>query len=395
MSYDYNFPESMRIAEINNNRKVGTVARKFIQSGNNVASFGNAEFPLGSPAMGGYAPSGGGIGKKLRATKHGVTRLATDPVGFTKILVGAPVTSSNFQGDPSDPFGGKIHLGRALKKVGKQAVAVAAPIATKVATKYLEKAIEDMMKSEAEGAAAGAGMAGGKKGFKSFAKKIVSHPATKAMTQEALKIVIPIARNVAKQLMEEAVKSMMEGGEPEPAPAGGKGVFKKIGKSLGKVATNVGVGVGSNYIAAALMNPAVDEALLTGAVVGTEVVAEGAGKYSNKIRSVTSQMPGGRGRGRPRKMTGGAIMMMPDGSYRAVGSDAQGMMPRPRRIGGRLALGADPRTWSPTGGGLAKTVGRTKSAAGGGRGAIVSKIMRERGVSMPQASSIVKAEGLY
>ena len=376
MSYDYNFPESLRIAEINNNRKVGTIDRRFIQSGNNITSFGNADFPLGSPAMGGYAPSGGrkgiGIKKIAKGTSSGVKMLATDPVGFTKVLVGPPVTSSNYKGDPNNPFGGKVKVGKAFKSIGKKAVSVAAPIVTKAATKALEKALTDMMKSAAEEEAAGAGMSGGKKGFKSFAKSVISHPATKAMTQEAMKIVVPIAKDVAKKMMKEAIQSMMEGGEPSPAGGkkGLKGTFKKIGK-------DVATGVATNVIADALMNPAVDAALLDGTVMGAEVVAEGAGRYSNKIRSVTTKVPGGRGRGRPRKMVGGAIMLNPDGSTTASGSD-------------RRRMGADPRTYTP----MPRKIGGAKSG-GASRQSIVSKIMKERGCSLPQASSIVKAEGLY
>jgi chemotaxis receptor (MCP) glutamine deamidase CheD len=383
MSYDYNFPESLRIAEINNNRKVGTRDRRFIQSGNNVASgFARAEpYPLGSPAMGGMAMSGGGAGKKLKAIKHGLKQSVTDPVGFTKVLVGPPVTSSNFKGDPSDPFGGKVNVGRALKKVGSKAVKVAAPIVTKAATKALEKALTDMMKSSAEEEAMGAGIVGGKKGFKAFAKKVVSSPATKAMTQEAMKIVIPIAKDVAKKMMKEAIQSMMEGGDE--APAGGK---VRIGRALKKVGKDVATGVATNVIADALMNPAVDSAILDGTIMGAEVAAEGAGRYSNAIRSVTTKVP--RGRGRPRKMarsmsmsggidTGGA--MLPYGAH-------------PMRQVGGLALGSNPATYTPRA--VQRAVVGVKSG-GASRQAIVKKIMKERGVSLPQASSIVKSEGLY
>lgn len=385
MSYDYNFPESLRIAEINNNRKVGTIDRRFIQSGNNIASgFARPEpFPLGSPAMGGK--KGIGLKKMAKGTSSGVKMLATDPVGFTNVLVGPPVTSSNYKGDPNNPFGGKVKVGKALKSVGKKAVKVAAPIVTKAATKALEKALTEMMTSAAEEEASGAGMVGGKKGFKSFAKKVISHPATKEMTKEAMKIVVPIAKDVAKQMMKEAIKSMMEGGEPEPTGGKKKGIksaFKKVGKDLA-------TGVATNVIADALMNPAVDAALLDGTVMGAEVVAEGAGRYSNKIRSVTTQVPGGRGRGRPRKM-GGAIMMNPDGSTTAVGSD-------------RRRMGADPRTYTPRkiGGLFSASSGGASAYSGGAktggasRQSIVSRIMKERGCSLPQASSIVKAEGLY
>jgi hypothetical protein len=385
MSYDYNFPESLRIAEINNNRKVGTRDRRFIQSGNNVASgFARAEpYPLGSPAMGGGVHTGGGAGKKLKAVKHGLKQSVTDPVGFTKVLVGPPVTSSNFKGDPDDPFGGKVNVGRALKKVGSKAVKVAAPIVTKVATKALEKALTEMMKSSAEEEAAGAGMSGGKKGFKAFAKKVVSSPATKAMTQEAMKIVIPIAKDVAKKMMKEAIQSMMEGGDE--APAGGKKI--RIGRALKKVGQDVATGVATNVIADALMNPAVDSAILDGTIMGAEVAAEGAGRYSNAIRSVTTKVP--RGRGRPRKMMARSMSM-------SGGVDTGGaMLPygaHPMRQVGGLALGSNPATYTPRA--VQRAVVGVKSG-GASRQAIVSKIMRERGVSLPQASSIVKAEGLY
>ena len=370
MSYDYNFPESLRIAEINNNRKVGTVARKYIQSGNNITSFGNADFPLGSPAMGGYAPSGG---KKvsLRAVKHGLKQSVTDPVAFTKVLVGPPVTSSNFKGDPNDPFGGKVNVGRALKKVGTKAVKVAAPIVTKAATKALEKALTDMMKSSAEEEASGAGMSGGKKGFKSFAKSVINHPATKAMTQEAMKVVVPIAKDVAKKVVKEAINSMMEGGEPEPA--GGK---KGLRHAFRKVGTDLATGVATNVIADALMNPAVDSAILDGTIMGAEVAAEGAGRYSSAIRSVTTKVP--RGRGRPRKMMARSMSMS---------GGAAGI------YGAHPMMGSDPRTYTPRKIGGADSGGAR--SGGASRQSIVSKIMRERGVSLPQASSIVKSEGLY
>ena len=59
MSYDYSFPET-QLAQFNNNRKVGTVNRKFIQSGNNSTSgYMHPQISINNPAMGGESISGG------------------------------------------------------------------------------------------------------------------------------------------------------------------------------------------------------------------------------------------------------------------------------------------------------------------------------------------------
>jgi len=392
MSYDYNFPESLRIADFNNNVKVGSIPRKYIQSGNNVATgFARpAPYEYGSPAMGGgkgrrgIQPSdsfkrmvgqGGKVGvKKLtKGTASGVKMLATDPVGFTNVLVGPPTTSSNFQGDPNNPFGGKVKVGKIAKSVGSSAVKVAVPIVTKVATKALEKAILDMMKSSAE--AEGAGMSGGKKGAKAFAKSVLSSPITKAVAKEALDVALPIVKKIAMDMLKDGLKSMMEGSS-EPTGGKGKGAksfFRSVGDKTVDAGLGVGSAVGTAYLLQALANPAVAEAVAEGALpVGEAVaigVAEGAGMK--------------RGRGRPRKVP---IY----GASPPMRSMSAGGAPS----GGRMIYGADPRTYTPRqiGGGNGATSGGAKGMS---RQMMVSKIMKERGVSLPMASSIVKKEGLY
>jgi len=56
-----------------------------------------------------------------------------------------------------------------------------------------------------------------------------------------------------------------------------------------------------------------------------------------------------------------------------------------------MIYGADPKTYTPRKVGGAISGG----AKGMSRQMMVSKIMKERGVSLPMASSIVKKEGLY
>lgn len=430
MSYDYNFPESMRIAEINNNRKVGTVPRRFIQSGNNVASgFARPEFPLGSPAMGGEAISGGkrqaktlyasdsfkrmvGQGGKVKriakGTASGIKMLATDPVGFTNVLVGPPTSSSNFQGDPNNPFGGKIKGSKVLKSVGK----VVVPIVTKAATKALEKALTDMIKSGVE--AEGAGMCGGKKGAKAFAKSVMSSPVTKAVAKEAFDIALPVVKKVATDMAKDLIKGLMSG-ESEPAGGKAKGpgakkFFTRTGDKVVDAGIGVGTAAGTAYLLQALANPAVLEAAATTALPIAETVALTAAEGAGMMK---------RGRGRPRKIPiYGANP--PTRSMSASGGSARGKKNRevvfgsggalpPRPIiyganpitrpmrggadsGGQMIYGADPRTFTPRRiGGMAPSGG----AKGMSRQMMVSKIMRERGVSLPEASSIVKREGLY
>jgi hypothetical protein len=428
MSYDYNFPESLRIAEINNNRKVGTIDRKYIQSGNNIASgFARPEpFPLGSPAM------GGGLKKMGRATKHGITRLATDPAGFAKVLVGAPVTSSNFKGDPDDPFKGG-GLKKMAKKASNAVINKATPIVSKAAAKYTEKVLNEMLKSSAEDEAVGSGMSGGKRGAKAFAKKIVSHPAVKKMASEAVQVVAPMIKEVANNMMRDVVKSMSEGGEP--APAGGSKVgkaFKKVGKSVGKIAADVApvaLPLAFGALATATGNPefAIPAAAM-GAATGQSLqkqygaglkkmgkkVGKSVGKTAAKVGTAAAtqylvnyltnpavdeavaegaMVALGRPRGRPRKMVGGAAQIY--GAHPMMGSNPATYTPR--QIGGMVSQRDVTKR-------LASQLARSQSAggagsggarSGGARGAIVKKIMRERGVSLPQASSIVKSEGLY
>jgi len=404
MSYDYSFPESLRIADFNNNVKVGSLPRKYIQSGNNVASgFARpAPFEYGSPAMGGKM----GARKLAKGTSSGVKMLATDPVGFTKVLVGPPTTSSNFQGDPDKPFGGKIKYGKIAKSVGK----VAVPIVTKVATKALEKAILDMMKSSAE--AEGAGMSGGKKGAKAFAKSVLSSPITKAVAKEALDVALPIVKKIAMDMLKDGLKSMMEGSaEPAGGKKGSKGAkdfFRGVGEKTTDAGLAVGTAVGTKYLLDALANPAVDEGIMEALPVAEAVgltVAEGAGMK--------------RGRGRPRKIPiYGASppmrSMSASGGQMIYGANPitrpmRGGKVRQRKVtgvrdanrdfieasGGQMIYGADPKTYTPRkiGGGNGANSGGARH--GMSRQMMVSKIMKERGVSLPMASSIVKKEGLY
>jgi len=506
MSYDYEFPEGLRIADINNNRKVGTIDRRFIQSGNNVASgFARPEpFPLGSPAMGG-AGSGGKFNLG-RAIKHGVSSVGNTVVkvatpvatkmaqqhlekaltsmlesgaesaaagagmtggkrgfkSFAKSVVNHPAVKSmatqaihaiaphvknmaeKFLNDalqgataPSEtPVGGKFNIGRSLKHLGSSVVSVAAPVVSKVAQAHLEKAVNEMFKSGAEASASGAGMAGGKRGFKAFAKSVISHPEVKKFASHAVSVIAPHVKDMADKMLNQVIQTAMESGSS--APAGGKfnlgHAFKKVGSTLGRTAASLApkvlpVALGS--LAMATGNP---ELAIPASMLGEESGKAIASKYGRGLRP----------RGRPRLMEGGKKFNLGRALKKGVSSVghtlgnvatgvgtqylvnaltnpavdealAEGAMValgrprgRPRKAGGAMMrLGADPRTYTPRAiGGIGvgfrngkmvkmTDVARGGARSGGARGAIVSRIMRERGCSLPQASSIVKAEGLY
>jgi hypothetical protein len=205
MSYDYEFPEGLRIADINNNRKVGTIDRRFIQSGNNVASgFARpAPFPLGSPAMG-----GGGSG-------------------------------------------GAFNIGKTFKSLGSSAVKIAAPVVSKIAQQHLEKALTSMLSSSAESAAAGAGVTGGRKGFKAFARSVVSHPQVKAFASQAVKTIAPHVKAMAENMLNATIQRLSEHGSAGSDGMEGAGFFQNLGHGFqveGDMAREIAThGVGGKF----------------------------------------------------------------------------------------------------------------------------------------------------
>ncbi len=269
------------------------------------------------------------VGKALQkpaeavATQYLVNAL-TNPAVDDALLEGAEVgvmaAAGRRRGRP--PAGGKIHVGKAFKKVAshpitKTIVKKATPIIQKQGEKALKKGIESLVSSMTQDEQQE--MTGGRK---LSLKKIASHPITKKIADHVVKTATPIVKEHAKRMIKEALS-----GSSSAEPSGGKIKMGKIGKSIGKEVGKSALKVGTN----------VGEQMLVNYLAG-----EGRG---DKVRQ--------------------AIDDIED-----LGSDIKSAYQR--RRGGAQSGGA-----------------RSERAA------IVKQVMAERGCSLPQASRIVKEEGLY
>jgi hypothetical protein len=305
---------------------------------------------------------------------------------------------------------GKLNFGKVMKSVGK----VAMPIAKDVFLPVAKDMAKDALKSYMSGSPAPAGGRRGKLNFGKVMKSIgkVALPIAKSVGQE---VILPVAKDMAKS----ALKSYMSG---SPAPAegagrkrgrpkgsGGKLNFGKIMKSVGKVAMPIVTDVGTDMAKDALksyMSPAggrrgklnfgkvmksVGKTLgkvaanaapivlpvafegLAAATGNPEFAPVAAALGSSTGNSLQRQYGSGK-RGRPK---GGALLMnhpeqFQNSVYPPALQSYQGQFK-----GGRKQL--------PQSG--AKRVSA--------RGAIVAEVMKKHGLSLPQASSYVKQNGLY
>jgi len=269
------------------------------------------------------------VGKALQkpaeavATQYLVNAL-TNPAVDDALLEGAEVgvmaAAGRRRGRP--PAGGKMHVGKAIKKVAshpitKTIVKKATPIVQKQGEKALKKGIESLVAGLTQDEQQE--MSGGRK---MSLKKIASHPITKKIADHVVKTATPIVKEHAKKMIKEALS-----GSSSAEPSGGKIKMGKIGKSIGKEVGKSALKVGTD----------VGEQMLVNYLAG-----EGRG---DKVRQ--------------------AIDDIED-----LGSDIKRMYKS--RRGGSLSGGA-----------------RSERAA------IVKQVMAERGCSLPQASRIVKEEGLY
>lgn len=287
-------------------------------------------------------------------------------------------------------IGGKFKVGKALGKVGKAIQKPAENIATGVATQYLvgaltNPAVDDALLEGAEvGMMAAAGRrrgrppAGGKKGIGKAFKKVASHPITKTIVKKAT----PIIQKQGEKALKKGIESLVAGltQDEEQEMSGGRKMSlkkiashpltKKIADHVVKTATPIVKEHAKRMIKEALSGSSSAEPSggkikmgKIGKSIGKEV-----GKSALKVGTdVGEQMLANylAGEGRHDKVRQ-AIDDIED-----LGSDIAHLVKKKRR-GGAQSGGA-----------------RSERAA------IVKQVMAERGCSLPQASRIVKEEGLY
>ena len=299
------------------------------------------------------------VGKALQkpaeavATQYLVNAL-TNPAVDEGLMEGAEVgmmALGRRRGRP--PAGGKMKIGKAIKKVAshpvtKTIVKKATPIVQKQGEKMLKKGIDSLVSSMMQDEQQE--MSGGRK---LSIKKIASHPITKKITDHVIKTATPIVKDYAKQQIKQALSGSSS------APAGGKSKMGKIGHSLGSLT-----------LKQALSQPPFAPAPAGGKIsmgkIGKSIGKE-VGKSALRVGTdVGEQMLASylAGEGRRDKVRQ-AIDDIED-----LGSDIKHLVQK--RRGGARSGGA-----------------RSERAQ------IVKQVMAERGCSLPQASKIVKEEGLY
>jgi hypothetical protein len=300
-----------------------------------------------------------------------------NPVGGHR---GGPVAIGSIMG-PDGQFrqiGGK-GIGSAFKKVGK---ALQGP-AEAVATQYLVNALtnpavdEGLMEGAEVGMMAAAGRrrgrppAGGKFSLKKVA---VSHPVTKTIIKKATPIVQKQGEKMLKKGIDSLVSSMMQ--DEQQGMSGGRKlsikkiashpITKKIADHVIKTATPI-VKDYAKKIKEALSGssePAGGKISMgkIGKSIGKEVGKSALRVGTDVGEQMLASYLAGEGRG-------GKVRQAID-DIEDLGSDIKRMYQR--RRGGAQSGGARHE-----------------------RAQIVKQVMAERGCSLPQASRIVKEEGLY
>ena len=278
-------------------------------------------------------------------------------------------------------IGGKKGIGKAFKSVGK---ALQKP-AEAVATQYLVNALtnpavdEGLMEGAEVGLMAAAGRRRGRPpaGGKFSLKKAVSHPVTKTIIKKATPIVQKQGEKALKKGIDSLVSSMMQDEQQEMS--GGRKmslkkiashpITKKITDHVIKTATPIVKDYAKKTIKEALSGSSSAEP--SGGKIHMGKIGKSIGKEVGKSAlrvgtDVGEQMLANylAGEGRRDKVRQ-AIDDIED-----LGSDIKRMYKS--RRGGAQSGGA-----------------RSERAQ------IVKQVMAERGCSLPQASRIVKEEGLY
>ena len=319
-----------------------------------------------------------------------------NPVGGMR---GGPVAIGSILG-PDGHFrqiGGKKGIGKKIGKAfGKVGKAVQ-PVAEQVATQYLVNALtnpavdEGLMEGAEVGMMAAAGRrrgrppAGGKMKVGKAFKKVASHPITKTIVKKATPIVQKQGEKMLKKGLDNLVASMMQDEQQEMS--GGRKISikkiashpitKKISDHVIKTATPIVKDFAKQQIKQMLSGSSDSASAPAGGkhsafgkigkAIGSEVgkSALRVGTDVGEQMLVSALMGAGR-----RDKVRQAIDDIED-----LGSDIKHMVQR--RRGGAFSAGA------------------RSGGARSERAEIVKQVMAERGCSLPQASRIVKEEGLY
>jgi hypothetical protein len=265
-------------------------------------------------------------------------------------------------GSSAPPAGGKINFGKIAKKVGKVALPVGKEV-VRVTLPYAKKMAKDAFEDYMSSAPAQGGRIASPQ---AYAKYLALHHPTQGgkihwgkIAKKVGKVALPIAKDMAI----DAFENYMSGSSAPPA--GGKvhigRAFKKVGRAVGRVGATIApyaLPIAFDALATASGNP---ELAPLGQALGQSTGDALAKKYGYGA--------GMKPRGRPRKNGGALLMNHPEQFHHSV------YPPALQSYSGKF-----------------KGAGVKRVSA---RGAIVSQVMKQHGMSLPQASAFVKQNGLY
>jgi hypothetical protein len=264
--------------------------------------------------------------------------------------------------------GGKIRLGKTLKKVGK----VVAPVAKEMAKDAIEEGIRYYA-------------TGGKIHLGKTLKKVGK--AVAPVAKKVGKAVAPIAKEMAKDAIEDGITYYATGA----GVSGGKIRLGKTLKKVGKTTKKIGKAI------APVAKEVFDDVILP---EGKEALRQ----YIRNSVSEGSKYPSAKE----------LIYDNEGGIFEGYGGKRRGRPPK-------RMVGTNPNTYTPQHGGVmirnapseyhssvyppalssyAHGSGRAQLPKSGAkrnsaRGAIVAEVMKKHGLTLPQASKFVKEKGLY
>ncbi len=268
-------------------------------------------------------------------------------------------------------IGGKKHIGKAFKKVGKSVAKVGKDVATGVGTQMLVNSLTNPAVDEGlmEGAEVGMMAMGRRRGRPPTGGKIPK--GVRKVGKSVMKHATPIIKKQGEKMLEKGIESLVNYMvQDEAEMQGGKKLTlkhimshpatKKLAHEVIKQTAPIDKQQGPQMIKQMMQGSPEP----TGGSKGMKALKK-IGKIATPIATgvatnvIADALTSGAGRGKVRQ----AIDDIED-----LGSDIKRMSKR----GGAMSGGA-----------------RSKRAG------IVKSVMQERGCSLPEASRIVKAEGLY
>jgi len=275
-------------------------------------------------------------------------------------------------------IGGKKHIGKAFKKVGKSVAKVGKDVATGVGTQMLvdtltNPAVDEGLMEGAEvgmmamGRRRGRPPTGGKKGLSKGLKKV-----GKAVVKHAS----PIIKKQGEKLLEKGIESLVNYMvQDEAQMQGGKKMTLKH-----------------------IMNHPATKKIAHEVIKQTAPIVKQQGQQMIKQMMQGSPEPSGGSKGlKALKKIGKVATPIAEGVATNVIADAltsgAGRGKVRQAIDDIEDLGSDIKRMSKRGGSVSG--GSVSGGARSKRAGIVKSVMQERGCSLPEASRIVKQEGLY